>query len=105
MDDVNVAGIGGIVGNPRKPHRKIDEDFAAHIKRLLSNAPSILVMHDGPDDPEQGQQGSPMIRQVLERQNSTLLIRGYEHWHEPFAEFANGTQVLNVDCRVAILHR
>ena len=105
IDDVNVAGIGGIVGNPRKPHRKTDDDFAAQIEAIVSDAMDILVMHDGPDDPERGQRGSPIIRQVLERLDSTLLVRGHAHWHEPFAVLPNGTQVLNVDCRVAILHR
>ena len=59
MDGVNVAGVGGIVGNPRKPHRKTDDDFAAHIEALVTDAMDVLVMHDGPDDPERGQRGSP----------------------------------------------
>ncbi|MEZ6132149.1 MAG: metallophosphoesterase [Planctomycetaceae bacterium] len=105
LDDVNIAGIGGIVGNRRKPHRKSDEDFVAYIEAIVSDAMDILVMHDGPDDPERGQRGSPIIRQALERLGSTLLIRGHAHWHEPFAELANGTQVLNVDCRVSLLRR
>lgn len=105
LDGVNVAGVGGIVGNPGKPHRKTEDDFAAHIEALVSDAMDILVMHDGPDDPERGQRGSPIIRQALERLGSTLLIRGHAHWNEPFAELANGTQVLNVDCRVAVLRR
>ena len=105
VDGLRIAGIGGIVGNPRKPHRKTDEVFVAHIETLVSKGTDILAMHDGPDAPERGEQGSPIIRQALERLNSTLLIRGHAHWHEPFTELANGTQVLNVDCRVAVLRR
>ena len=104
-DGLTIGGIGGIVGNPRKPHRKNDEEFTASLEAVLSEAPDILVMHDGPEDAERGQRGSPIIRQVLERLDATLLIRGHAHWKEPFALLANGTQVLNVDCRVAILHR
>lgn len=105
MDGVTIAGIGGIVGNPQKAHRKTDKEFASFIEMLVSASPEILVMHDGPDDPERGQRGSPIIRQVVERLNSTLLIRGHAHWETPFVQFANGTQILNVDCRVAVLHR
>ena len=105
VDSITFAGIGGIVGNPGKPHRKTDDEFVTHIETLVQPAPDILVMHDGPDDPERGQRGSPIIRQTLERLNSTLLIRGHAHWHSPLTVLSNGTQVLNVDCRVAVLHR
>jgi 3',5'-cyclic-AMP phosphodiesterase len=105
MGDLLIAGIGGIVGDPRKPHRKTDQHFVEHIELCTSPAPDILVMHDGPDDVEQGQKGSPIIRQALERSDSTLVVRGHAHWHAPLLELSNGTQVLNVECRVAVLRR
>ncbi|MEZ6125825.1 MAG: metallophosphoesterase [Planctomycetaceae bacterium] len=100
-----IAGIGGIAGNPRKPHRKPDEDFTLHLERLTGAAPDIIVMHDGPDDPDRRQRGSSIIRQTLERLRPSLLIRGHAHWDTPLAELNNGTQILNVDCRVAVLRR
>lgn len=105
IDNLRVAGVGGIVGNPRKPQRKDDQQFIASLEQLLTAEPDLLIMHDGPNDERIGQRGSPMIRMTVERLPRTLLIRGHAHWTEPLIELANSTQVLNVDCRVAILTR
>lgn len=105
LDGLSIAGIGGIVGNPEKPHRSTEKDLVEQIERLSVSAPRLFVMHDGPDDPVRGQRGSPVIRQALERVEPTLLVRGHAHWNEPCAVLSNRTQVLNVDCRVAILRR
>jgi len=105
MDSIMIAGIGGIVGNPARPHRKTDDDFVTHLELLAAGAPDILIMHDGPDDPQHSQRGSSIIRQTLERLAPTIIIRGHAHWKEPLSELSNGTQVLNVDCRVAVLCR
>lgn len=105
LDGLSIAGIGGIVGNPDKSHRKTEDDFARLLKSLAPRRPAITLMHDGPDDPPRGQQGSPAIRQTIETLESTLLIRGHCHWQEPLAQLTNETQVLNLDCRVAVLQR
>jgi len=34
---------------------------------------------------------------------SCLIIRGYKHWHSPFAQLSCGLQILNVEARVVIL--
>ncbi|MDA7950188.1 MAG: metallophosphoesterase [Pirellulaceae bacterium] len=110
LDGLRIAGLGGIIGNPQKPHRKTDQDFAGKLDSMLRAEPDILVLHDGPDDTVQGQKGSPIIRQTVERYEETryeetLLIRGHSEWAQPLALLANDTQVLNVHCRVAILYR
>ncbi|WP_425396549.1 metallophosphoesterase family protein [Aeoliella sp.] len=105
VDGLTIAGVGGIIGNPRKPHRKTDQEMAAHLSEVLSLEPDILLMHDGPNDADKGQRGSPMILHALENHAPALVIRGHAHWTEPLAELAGGTQVLNVDCRVAVLGR
>lgn len=105
VDGLKIAGLGGIIGNPGKPHRKTDQDFTRHLEHVLFQEPDIVVLHDGPDGSEKGQRGSPVIRQTLECHAETLLIRGHAHWAQPLAQLANGSQVLNVDCRVAVLLR
>lgn len=105
LDKIVVAGVGGIVGDSHKPQRKDDQGFASHLERLESPPPDILVMHDGPDGPDRSQRGSMMLRMFLELMPPTLVVRGHAHWDEPLAELSNGSQVLNVDCRVAILLR
>lgn len=103
VDGIKVGGIGGIVGNPRKPHRKTDDEFVQQIENLGAKCPDMLIMHDGPNGDDQRQRGSSIIRQSLEAISRTLLIRGHAHWSMPLVELSNSTQVLNVDCRVAIL--
>jgi len=39
----------------------------------------------------------------LLRRRDCLVIRGHAHWKQPFVEFENGLQVLNVDARIVIL--
>ena len=104
VDGLSVAGVGGIVGNPRKPHRKTEEEFDRLFGELLdADPPDVLLLHDGPDDPRGGGVGKPRLRASLEARPRTLVVRGHAHWEEPLAELDNGTQVLNVDCRVAVL--
>ena len=105
LDSLIVMGIGGIIGNPRKPHRKTDDDFVQLIEKSSEIQPDILVIHDGPDAPEDSLRGSPCIRLAAEQSSIPLIVRGHAHWPAPLAELANGTQVLNVHCRVVVMHR
>lgn len=103
LENLTVAGISGIPGNPRRPWRRTEDDFSDALELLLIDAPDIVVMHDGPDAPQSGFRGSPRIRHVIESAAPTLIVRGHSHWPSPLAKLANGTQVLNVDARVVIL--
>ena len=100
-----IAGISGIVGDPKRTWRKSAKSFESFISSLTSRQPDILLMHDGPDVPEFGYRGTPVIREALELLNRPLVIRGHAHWEKPLAELANGLQVLNVDARVVILRK
>jgi Icc protein len=71
---------------------------------LLRHETDILITHDGPNDPNQGLRGSPIIREVVERLKPSLVIRGHAYWKQPLAQLAGGVQVLNVDARVVVLH-
>lgn len=103
IEELTVAGISGIVGNPQKPWRKTEEDFEDYIRSLAFFQPDILLMHDGPNVPELGYRGSARIRESLMKLSNTLVVRGHAHWDSALVEFSNGLQVLNVDARVVIL--
>lgn len=105
VQGIRVAGLGGIIGNTRKPHRRDVPDYTLAIETLLEEPTDLLVTHDGPDFAEWKQRGSPAVRETIERLPPVLNIRGHAHWKQPLATLANGTQVLNVDCRVVILKR
>jgi Icc-related predicted phosphoesterase len=100
---LTVAGIGGIIGNPAKPHRRTDDDYLHLLRQILEHQPDILIAHDGPDAPAQGYRGSSLVRELLEASRPNLVIRGHAHWKEPLVELPGGTQILNVDARLVIL--
>jgi len=105
LGGLRLAGVSGIVGNPRKPWRRIDSDYLCLLEVALEHETDILVLHDGPDAPALGHKGSAVIRELIERRRPRLVVRGHDHWPQPLVELPGGVQVLNVDCRVVVLRR
>lgn len=103
LSGLRIAGIGGIVGNPRRRQRKTGQQFVASMEKCIHDELDILVMHDGPGVPEQGLKGSALIRMTVDVLPPKLIIRGHAHWDTPLATLPGGTDVLNVDGRVVIL--
>lgn len=102
---MRIAGIGGIIGNPSRPQRRTESDYLLTLEQLLDEQTSVLLMHEGPEGPGPRQRGNSRIRELLEqpRAETCLVVRGHAHWDDPFAEYSNGLQILNVDARVIIL--
>jgi 3',5'-cyclic-AMP phosphodiesterase len=100
---LDIAGISGIIGDPKRAWRKSAESFERFLHLLASRPCDILLMHDGPDVAEHGYNGTPSIREALKHLDRPLVIRGHTHWDQPMAELQNGLQVLNVDSRVVLL--
>lgn len=103
LDGMNIGGVSGIVGNPRRPFRRQEEDYSRAIKNILGNNPDLFLLHDGPDYPESGFKGWPDVRNILETGPPVFTVRGHTHWPRPLVELSNGTQVLNVDSLVVLL--
>ena len=104
IDGCQIAGLGGIIGNPRRPRRRSDDQYTQCLEALLRYRTDVLITHDGPDDPVCGHRGSPVIREAVERLRPSLVVRGHAHWKEPLAHLSGGVQILNVDARVVVLH-
>lgn len=104
LDDLRVAGVGGICGNPGKPNRRPPDDFLAALRRALANRPHVVVLHEGPDGASPGQRGNPQIRAALAGKRA-LVVCGHVHWDSPLAELPGGPQVLNTDARAFVLER
>jgi Icc-related predicted phosphoesterase len=104
LGGLRIAGIGGIIGDPRKLQRRSEEDYLNTLDTLLEPRPDLLLCHEGPEGGERGQRGSSAIREIVQMHRPTLIVRGHSHWDAAMAELVNGTQVLNVDARVAVLH-
>lgn len=110
LDGLSVAGVSGIIGNPRKPWRRTDEDYLEAVERVLRDSTQpdpidILILHDGPDVLLHGFKGWASVRVLIENHPPRLVIRGHDHWPEPLVELECGVQVLNVDKRVVVLRR
>jgi hypothetical protein len=105
LDGLKVAGLSGVIGNPQRPFRRSEPDFLAAASLLCEDGPDILILHEGPDFPAHGLEGSPVLREVLEKARPMLVVRGHSYWELPLVALANGTQVLNVDARVVLLVR
>jgi len=101
VDGLRIGGVGGIIGNPRKPGRRSEVDQLRMIDRVLVQELDMLVLHEGPRGGSQ-QLGNDAIRATIEAGGVGLTICGHEHWRTPLAEHAHG-QVLNVDARVVVL--
>ncbi|MEI6567664.1 MAG: metallophosphoesterase, partial [Verrucomicrobiota bacterium] len=104
LDGLKIAGISGVVGNPKKPFRRTEDEFAKAAMNLANRQPDFLVMHDGPDG-NAGQLGWPLVRAALEQSSPTLIIRGHAYWDSPLATLRNDTQIINCDSRVIIMQR
>lgn len=107
LDGLRIAGISGIIGNPRKPNRRFEEDYLSYVRQLLLREVDLLLMHAGPcgNGAIQAQPGISAVREIVEQNTSTLVIRGHQHWDPPLSDIENDNQVLNVDGRTIIMTR
>jgi len=103
LDGLRIGGVGGIIGNPRKPGRREEATYLSLLDRTLDREPRLVVLHEGPHG-DADQPGVAAIRDTLEAGGAPLTIRGHDHWARPIAALASG-QVLNVDARCVVLAR
>jgi len=100
-DGLRIGGVGGIIGNPRKPGRRSEADQLRAIDRAIRHGLDVLVLHEGPTGNDR-QPGNDAIRAAIEAGAVGLTICGHDHWRVPLAEHPHG-QILNVDARVVVL--
>ena len=105
LDGLRIAGVSGVVGNPRRNFRRAENDYVETVYSLAEHAPDILVLHDGPAIPDRGLLGCQLLTEMLELLRPTLIVRGHAAWDPWFVELKNGTQVVNVDAKVLLLTR
>lgn len=105
IDNLRIAGVGGIIGRESKSFRRSESQFRSALRQVLAARPDLLVLHCGPDVPSKGLPGNVAVRECLEAAAPTLLVCGHCHWPAPIQTLANGTQVCNVDARVVVLER
>ena len=88
IEGLRIAGLGGIIGNPRRPRRRTDDEYLLLLEALLESRTDILLVHDGPDAPLPGFRGSPLVRELVEQLRPSLVVRGHAHWERALVELA-----------------
>lgn len=104
-DQLQIAGVGGIIGRPDKPNRMDPASYLRSVRLLLQRQPDVLLLHQSPGLAEQGLQGEVLIHDELVAGPKTVVFCGHTHWDTPMIELNNGTKVVNVDSRLLILTR
>lgn len=101
VDGIRIGGVGGVIGNPRKPGRRDEPSQLGALERVLDERCDLIVLHEGPHGGA-GQPGNAAIRELIEIGEVPLAICGHTHWTEPI-DHRPGGQILNVDARVVVL--
>lgn len=104
VDDLRIAGVGGIIGNKRKPNRRPEEQFLAVVRQCAQARPEVLVLHEGPSGCVRKQFGHTPLRELI-RPWPMLVVCGHTHWKQPLADLEGEAQVVNTDGRVIVLRR
>ncbi len=99
---ITIGGVSGIIGRADRNQRKSVSEFSDCLKKVLKKNPDLIALHQGPDDPATGRIGSSLVRELLEKNGSSIVIFGHCPWEAPYAEIGDH-QVLNVDGRVMLL--
>ncbi|MCY1039722.1 metallophosphoesterase [Corallococcus sp. bb12-1] len=105
LEGLRVGGVGCIMGRGDKPGRREEPEHLRLLGDTLSQAPDMLVLHQGPDIPGTRLRGSTAIRLALPEREGPLVVCGHAHWETPLASLPGGAQVLNVDSRAVLLQR
>ncbi len=101
LDGLRIGGVGGIIGNPRKPGRRSEADQLRTLEHVIGLGVDVLVVHEGPHG-DDGQRGNPVIRAAIEAGEVGFTVCGHDHWRAPLAAHRHG-QILNVDARAVVL--
>ncbi len=106
LDSLRIAGISGIIGNPGKPFRVTETGFASVMNSFLTTKPNLLLLHEGPDGPDQGCQGNAFIRKELEMVRFPMVaMSGHVQWKPLMISLSEKVTVLNVHERVVVFLR
>ncbi len=104
VDGLRLAGVGGIIGNKRKPNRRPEDQFLAAVRQCTQARPQVLILHEGPSGCAPKQFGHTPLRELI-RPWPMLVVCGHTHWKQPLADLAGEAQVVNTDGRVIVLQR
>lgn len=102
LSSLNVAGMGGVIGDPARPAWRQEADYLAGVALTLEHQPDVLLLHQAPAL-DATQRGDEALSRVLRASPPPLTVCGHVHWDQPLGHLPGGAGVLNVDKRVIVL--
>ncbi len=103
VDGLVVGGIGGIIGNPKRPLRRTAEDYLSALRKLRKAKAHLIVLHPSPAISYLNLVGNEELGVAFEQQGFPLTVCGHVRWKQFYIQMRNGNQLLNVDSRVVVL--
>lgn len=101
---LKVGGVSGIIGDPNRHHRKGEEEFLTVMERVTNQKPDILLLHQGPSDPNRPERrGDSDVELSLRSGFEGLTVFGHTRWGAPWLIPLGDGQALNVDARVVVV--
>ncbi|WP_336368294.1 metallophosphoesterase family protein [Marinobacter sp. C2H3] len=101
---LTVGGVSGIVGDPNRSQRRSAESFLEVMERVTDQKPDILLLHQGPTDPDRpDRRGDPDLELSLRSGFEGLTVFGHTKWEDPWLIPLGEGQALNVDGRVVVV--
>lgn len=100
------GSVSGIIGNPRKPFHRGEDEYLDVVRQVVKQHPTVVVLHESPAIDEVPYGGSTALRYCLESLPQVFVISGHRHWEYPaLGTLKNGTEVLNAEGRAVLLRR
>jgi len=100
-----LGGVGGCVGNPKRPFRFAARDQESRLLDVMAQQPDILIVHQGPVGHGRERPGAALVEEILRlTARPTLVLCGHEHWDYRLVD-VGACRVLNAHETVCILGR
>ena len=100
---ITIGGVSGVIGNPKKPNRKAEEDYHSFLTGVMKKGVDILIIHESPEIAKFSLPGRSEIALWLkESSTETLVCSGHIPWETVVCDLPPH-RVINAEQRVIIL--
>jgi len=76
---VRIGGVSGIVGHGNKNQRKSEQKFISALTKVTRRKNDLILLHQGPHDSKNQQQGTPKITEHLLSNGTSIVAFGHHH--------------------------
>ena len=103
FEGLQIGGISGVIGNPKKVNRKDPNTYRLLLTGILQKKPDIVIIHECPEVTTDSLPGrEDLARWLKESRNGTFICTGHVPWNVLMADIPPH-KILNIEQRVVIL--